>query len=683
MDTDLRIHSFRERLPADDDHIRGSRYDALQALRVQRQQFKGGIDRFASTNTTGIFNMRCLPFCGKEAVEVYLGPEEVRKWYAKPYGHATDVLIIGGESGSGKTMCLLWPLANGAIGLYLTAKDFESVNWSEEAQSKNHADARNAAVLEVIAEFICKVLGKKGLQTLSLADKDPVELVVAFDEMGVYPTFVRGLCSVFQEQQHIISAVEAKSASRLQDVRFRFAAAGTGCGADSIPPGSMSNTFCLVALRTNASTTERISDYLKKYPLMKWAFDRCNIAHELASNPRVGAAICNQIEMCPLGSVPTSRRSALAMLVAVLRGACGKYRELNGMKGCPQSAIANLRATALTAIFTKTTELNTAIKDCIVNRGVLTDTATWCKKSEPVGPGLRVLLESGLMMQVCQTPRFRMSAAQAWLFRCSFGFDVVSPNTWESLEGTVAHYFEIALIGCRGRTTTTRDVAPQSEKTSGATLSTLLEHIGNAATHADAAEYLGLPLNYCGVATAFASSKLEHVPAGKSSAKADEVKLHLKRFVDANTAVVLVNADNASFADVIVLIPKTAVILVQCKFTAESASIGFKGEMAKMGYGKKSASASLCKDLLDLCGAKLILRCFASTKSEPAAVGKPYAYWHMKTMTLEPLSTPQKGPAFYDADAVDVVAAYKLTEAGTWITSSCDGGGVPSPAAQL
>lgn len=76
----------------------------------------------------------------------------------------------------------------------------------------------------------------------------------------------------------------------------------------------------------------------------------------------------------------------------------------------------------------------------------------------------------------------------------------------------------------------------------------------------------------------------------------------LRKWTKASKAVVLVNAPFAAFADLIVLIPRVCVLLVQAKFSAETTPLSLldvQRELLKMGHPESGLRQRASKEELD------------------------------------------------------------------------------------
>lgn len=101
------------------------------------------------------------------------------------------------------------------------------------------------------------------------------------------------------------------------------------------------------------------------------------------------------------------------------------------------------------------------------------------------------------------------------------------------------------------------------------------------------------------------------------------------------TAVVIVNAPKAPHADVVVVIPRVAVLLVQCKHLSEGTPLGgaaLDAELSKLVLPDALRAAAGLPADADA------IRVLATTKA--VGDGRGFIVWHTGPASLAPLGTP-------------------------------------------
>ena len=146
-------------------------------------------------------------------------------------------LVVGGTSGSGKTIAMLSQPSRDAgherVVVYITPKNGDSRISDETFGDQSQKDEmlflnrRREKVLSFVADVITSHLPAETQISMGRLAM-PLTVVVALDEMGQFGEAVRGLCAI--NGADIQEALEARWNMTLRYVKFAVVVAGTGVG---------------------------------------------------------------------------------------------------------------------------------------------------------------------------------------------------------------------------------------------------------------------------------------------------------------------------------------------------------------------------------------------------------------------------------------------------------------------
>ncbi len=563
----------------------------------------------------------------------------------QPLAPSTDVmLVLAGESGSGKSTTIVM---SNKYGVYLTAQDFVGLALIPAA-------SRDATVRQMVLDAVARCLDEfiPAARRAELGAREgSMVLTVAVDEMGQFGDFVRGLCACQDAVRGDIRAMlGVKHDANLQIV---LVVCGTGIDAQSTTPGSLATKYRLLTMELTSDTADLLIDHAKQLSsnhgisfgcgspatsameetakLMTAALRADTLAMRLAQNPRYAALLYGA--MVATHFVLHNKEQARMHVRRLLPVAAYQYKLLNGMSEDSAAEVAYFFNRAARLIFGGPHISCEGPADMVLStvKGVVVDRARWveCSRaqrlkdeethvillaSDPANPTFSLVCPVG--------GRFEMSPAQQLLFRMQYGFAEMPVGTWEGFEDAVADYLTVALVGCRGRT-----------------LGDLLRSINRHSMFVEAMKdsaLLSRRLVYDGVAELRTPSKHNAVTIGKETTAGD--LRDVKELADKRTAVVIVNAPLASYADVIAVIPNVAVLVVQCKFYQDNTALSkdlIIGELAKM-----DATVAASTSLLEIAGlcATDIVPVMATTK--PCWEKDTFVLWRPRENGLAPLATP-------------------------------------------
>ena len=483
------------------------------------------------------------------------------------------VTIVTGESGSGKTCAMLNCLNDMVFGVYVTPDDikgWEDADFSR-AVDPTTKDRRNTKVCEALKSTVERLVGDE-LKQMIHGSEMPLTIVIAIDEVGSLPNFVRGLCAS-------VDTVAVRLAGLLgQHCSFSIVAAGTGADANASAPGSYPPNFSVVGMPTSsAEDAEELifAEVKKNVPRhLRAALEDSAEAHELCRNPRVAACVYHQWKTVLHPHIKmTTNRTAAAVVPVLLLAAAQMYKSLNGMMSVTEDEVQRIYADALLLLFARDPNviLSAAHTTLIRSYGVLTDSARWAKGEPPLSDV--VIAREGELVLSSPRDRFRMSEAQSILFRMNYGYAALRNESWCVYETTIAQHLEAALIGCRGRS-----VSHLLSFLAGAER---IEQLGKESNKAGSALSEKLSVTKVVSMVSWTKHSPQVVNAETTEVQLADVRSHLDR----GSVVVLVNAPQSAFADVIVLVKETLLLLVQCKFYGDSTPLNEEAlddELAKM-----------------------------------------------------------------------------------------------------
>jgi hypothetical protein len=241
------------------------------------------------------------------------------------------------------------------------------------------------------------------------------------------------------------------------------------------------------------------------------------------------------------------------------------YKGLNGMEETTRADVQKIFRDVLVAVmFPTLADKIVNLRNLITRYGLLVDQAIWTS-TESSSESIVIYQTDGTLRLEGPKQRYLMSAAQVQLFQMRYGFQPVVP-TGEGFETTVSQFCEMVLLAGRSMGSMRAILKKLGLETSELSLS---------------AKFLDSSLDYEAVSVRASDQKIEPAAINKLLPCTDWAK-SVKRCIDANHAVVLINAPKASFADVIVLIPKKCVIVVQVRFYDEKTNLSDRAMLAEL-----------------------------------------------------------------------------------------------------
>ncbi|CUF63702.1 Hypothetical protein, putative [Bodo saltans] len=575
----------------------------------------------ASTTTAAMYNNRRI-FTDREESSLWtmepLGatvvPEQSNKRVLLPSEVGFKKLyVVSGESGIGKTT---YGTMTAELGICLTPIDFVD-SLDLELLS---VDDRNECVRSSVRRALTTIL--KGLfvdKYDGLRGKDPVTISLMMDEFGNYPAFVRGLCAVQDDVRKCLGEIIPF------DVKIKMVVIGTGTDIKSDGIGSMPDTY--VALRMPRATpmaTVMKTAFMRRYghraATLVSALESHGQAQHLICNPRFAACLfrrmvhfCGPTKTLDDPALFVSEGDALSCLDMHLIVSARDYKLLGGMEALNKAAVARCYKVALELLLRDvhdTTKLTGEERAVLTSQGVLTDCSAWVPLSflednldfvAITGHEHDVKDEHGKVvakvLAAPRTGRYEMSMAQQLLFRMAYGYHVLETAvSWQRYEVMIAEQVTMLLSGLEGRplrdllgrlgTARSAGAVVPTTKASPTTSNQNNEESVDVVEEADAIPTvidtaLDTELDFDTVTTVHSPKRIESTTFCEEFAALCQacVPNGAKR-----TAVVIVNGTGAQYADVIVVIPGVAVILVQCKFSSNESRLDMGAEAEKLRH---------------------------------------------------------------------------------------------------
>ncbi|CUG89765.1 Hypothetical protein, putative, partial [Bodo saltans] len=297
-----------------------------------------------------------------------------------------------------------------------------------------------------------------------------------------------------------------------------------------------------------------------------------------------------------------SKEAALVALDMLLVVSAQDYKLLNGMKKLDQKYVAHFYKVALELLLRDVhdvTELTPDEISLLTSKGVLEDCSSWVEHAY-LGQNSQFVAISGQQHDVMvnglrvarvlaapRTGRYKMSMAQQLLFRMSYGFHVLeTAASWQRYEVQIAEHTTMLLSGFEGRPLHEllgRLGWPKRAKKSGAPSGKKTIGKGNKTQPKSVTLPEDRVLSFKTVTTIHSKGQIEPTTSREQFKKLYEKCVSNEENVaQMSNAVVIVNGSGAPYADVIVVIPKIAVILIQCKFYGDNSRIKIREENEKL-----------------------------------------------------------------------------------------------------
>jgi hypothetical protein len=503
----------------------------------------------------------------------------------------TAVVVIAGETGSGKTTAAFLAAVN---GIYLTARDIDT---SQLKAVKNQPGdegkkARNDAVSTILVNAVERVLNAVFGEGFTAPTTGEMTLAVVMDEMGGERDFVRGACSMRSDIQVAIATLLGDDGRGR--IKVKLVVCGTGTDVLCASPGSLPDSFTVLAMPRNndmlavlLGSLQRLATGMTRSKLVKQCHDLLEVAlqddpnlRQLAQNPRYAACLFDVIATHYSNPPFVNADSARLYVSNMLPYAAYAFKGLNGMLNASADEVQKVHRAALRLAFggPHVQILDATISELISIKGILVDRAQWVRKAEsgafhnPPDGYVQVVFSDPLLEQGDAEPEYRerlenngtyalfapksgryfFSPAQQVLFRMGYGLSAMMRWSSDEYEHSIAEFLWCALYGLQGKSL--GDLLDLLHRPSGQ----------EQGPKPDWSSHRSQALAYSAVTMC-----VTHTSESKFRIDADTTANDLKdvkRLVVNNEAVVIVNAPRASFADIVVVIPLVAVLLVQCKF---------------------------------------------------------------------------------------------------------------------
>ena len=486
------------------------------------------------------------------------------------------VVFVHGESGSGKTVCATCA-ANHTSGTVVTFYIRCPVGDSDSAVGKK--DDRDAKARAFVKAKVEGALGRRPDTACTTTRR----VVIILDEMGTNPQLARGICST-----HAAIADEIRAYLMVEGSPVNLVCVGTGVEGPDMAPGSEPSHYVLHRITTSDLWQHWPEEDGKDGRLRKvmtesgaWSM----LATAMVENARAAALfkdhVHRNLHLC------ATRSSCLAYLRSAVLETAFEYKSRNAANTLT-SASAILEA--LQYPFHRLTSL--APEHLLLARqyGVLTDLATFQSHSDKAYKPVKFVVngavrylekqETGCLSKtdyveeptalVLSIPaqawsRYEMSAAQLALCRIGYGVSPRAP-TCDGFEGTVVDFVLFALLAgppppeSRLLYDSSSDLHPAF---------VLLDQLYKGETVRPA---------HVTVYQSHVTLESSHVPSSDSNNQGScdtisDADCALKDVLDCvkkdlrdKHAVILLNAPTASYADVMVLLPRGRLLLLQCKY---------------------------------------------------------------------------------------------------------------------
>lgn len=454
---------------------------------------------------------------------------------------STTLLIVTGESGSGKTFSLTHSHFRQPeeFGVYFTMQDLLNHEWKETHASVSE---RNNEARRVLTETINALFqSTNALEHVERAEKE-LKFLVVIDEVGQFPAFTHALCAVYKD---IIEMKWYKKHS------FLFVAAGTGANSGSSSVGSLPSTYTLFVVRPNSGLWEKyLAKIQRNNPSQKNIVKRLRkdaTAKDLGSNPRLATLMYRwllEVENNRFGIVWKTLGSNVSsvafnnFLQTFFVVIAAQYKMKNGMQNENAKSVRFLYESAVRAVLfpQAVDEDEDKSRHLLVTKyGLLIDHASWQFSSPSSSSASSVqsvtYKTSKQESLVGPAKRYSISQAQMQLFYMMYGLEATPIHSYD-FEVTTARYCEMLLLACR-------------TKTQGDFLSKLIPEM-------KASDYPA-KLDYDDVVVLQSSVKIEPANTKKLLANSPLVK-EIEKYLKQRCALVIINGPMAAYGDVIVLV---------------------------------------------------------------------------------------------------------------------------------
>ena len=512
------------------------------------------------------------------------------------------------------------------------ARDFES--------AEKHRERRDKAVHDGVVEAVVKAVqtaleydnsGKLEDLQQQLPGKAngrlDLEVVVAVDELGVRLGAARGLIADYKRIRVTLCKV------------FRSVVVlGAGTGLELVASTLGSNPDHYWIFFVKPTTCDFAVQLMLKHPKFpQWPLDQClsyskRVVEWLQQHPGCkllmqNARSCSFLIDSFWKDIPEvfvlhpSQEviARVAPTLAIL--ASYKYSRVNGLKllrfseavpiehssqSVSTLTVDTMTARVLNAVMLHKFDNRATLPDDLeelLRLGFITDMAKIVNK-RPNNSRLLCAMSatSSLILEETTLGRFHVTGAMLYILHTCFGGVNDLMDSWEGFEERVALFIRAFLRSYAVRTDeeyAVKCVPAEKSWTLGHFLFHLSsEHYSLEILKSHLGDFHHLPqvldqaLGFVGVRWFRSPGRMEArwSEGGKSQAHwpSQEFQAAVAEALKANHAVVILNGGQAAFADVIILLPGQAVVLIQCKYYQSSTSFSLTDamvELCKMGAG--------------------------------------------------------------------------------------------------
>ena len=503
--------------------------------------------------------------------------------------------VVTGESGCGKTVAVLSSLKpDKQVGIYvslsqhqealkeaqLDTKPDDQVLMSgdgsdDKAQHEVDTEDRNRRFEAFLRDSIKEALAN-GMNFLSNEDKSAFfrwwneawwgkistiagrRIVVVFDDCGPFPAFLRA------------------AAAYMSSSLFFYACIACGIGklgftAADFPP--QTRVLTVSAFYTWDIVSRQFSPECQM-SVWEAALRKNHELWELMHNPRAAAGVFEHFRtLMRTGATWKMDEEARALWLsahahAFVSLAVLHCRARNGLKDLECAECRRLAFAAAHALFFS---VSLADRDIVVaiQRGILND-SRWIADSDEATR--RGIFSSACMKKSCC--RFTVSPAQIIMMRSCFGMEPQS-STGEGFEVQTAYFLRFVFEMALERNVSLKD---------------LLLRLGADESFLNKLT-ITWPPEMMSVRIIQLTNKIE---------PSDTPPVAAPSWLQADQVTICLNGAKASFADILVFIPKCAVLFVQCKrLESEMRQTEILLELAKMGWRSDDGWAALLADQHD------------------------------------------------------------------------------------
>jgi hypothetical protein len=506
--------------------------------------------------------------------------EAIRSIWETTRGRRTLPILVG-ESGSGKTWTALGSLhyafpdraSRAVVGFYVT--------------SIPHVDdttTRDKAVFDYVVGLLRRAVVDSG--------KLDLDVVVVFDEVGARPVF---LCGLIAQYEGLRTELEKMFHSVL------FLACGTGAESVQSTPGSLPQTYQIIHMSTSTQeffeqqgTARRVKNITRLLcsPELK----------KLTQNRRCASLLVAEYsKLAPEWQAQNPLQDGIVKYLAF--ATASKYRNANSLRQFTLDQVSWAHSIVLNAIMLhgRDTAAESRV-DQFLRRGVLTDRAVVILSQTTNASNLEVITPRGEEpakgIPNGMTGRYTVTQAQLYMLQTMFG-SVASPRGGSEFEEATAYFLENLLRAVMIEDTPTLNALLRGLVVRGPLAHKAEDFVSRVLPHE-------LRFDIDRIHIVKLRHKLEvRVVTASSDPEAESTTLDTCVNPDAVTevteilrtlttgAALILNANEASAADLYLVLPSVAIFFVHAKCVKDNLSLqAWKAELYKMGFGDDSFKAA-------------------------------------------------------------------------------------------